>query len=103
MNKAIKVNVMVANEYVKLNEFTSTFNSGSYEVIPFKVTREKAGNFEPMRYFYQAHFVGLNGMIDCCNKSLLGVETRKNIARKQNPKFNPKKLKWDGNAAYFDV
>lgn len=103
MNKPIKLNVKVSNEYVKLSEFTSTFNSGNYEVSPTKVTRIRAGNFTPMRYYYHAYFIGLDGMLDCCNRPLLGIETREGINRKQNPKFNPKKLEWDGNTAYFDV
>ena len=48
-----------------------------------------------------AHFVGLDGMLDYHNKSLLGVETRENIMRKQNPKFNPKKLAWLNNTAHL--
>ena len=102
MNKAIKVNVQVSNEYVKLSEFTTTFNSGSYEVSPFKVTRIEAGDFTPMRYYYRAHFVGLDGMLSCLNEPLLGVETCENIIRKSNPKFNPKKLEWDGDTAFFE-
>lgn len=98
----MKVNVRVANEYVDKGH-CYTFNCGTYEVEPFKITRREAGDYRKtaMKYHYQAHFIGLDGMLDCHNKSLLGVETRENIMRRQNPKFNPKKLTWDGNTAHL--
>jgi len=102
MNKAIKVNVEVYNEYVQLDANWSTFNTGDYEVTPTKITRVKAGRFTPMRYHYQVHFVGVDGMLSCLNEPLLGVETCENIIRKKNPKFNPKKLEWDGDTAFFE-
>ena len=101
MNKAIKVNVQVSNEYVQLHTNWSTFNTGDYEVTPTRITRVKSEGFTTMRYYYQAHFIGHDGMLSIHNESLLGVETYENIIRKKNPKFNPKKLEWDGDTAYF--
>ena len=96
----MKINVSVANEYLDRGYYY-TFNSGKYEVCPFKITRREAGRYRKtaMKYHYQAHFIGLDGMLDCHNKSLLGVSTVENIVRGQNPKFNPKKLTWDKNTA----
>lgn len=100
----MKVNVRVSNEYVDKGH-CYTFNSGDYEVEPFKITRREAGNYKKtaMKYHYVAHFIGFGDMLNCHNKTLCGVETRENIMRRQNPKFNPKELNWIGNEAqiYF--
>jgi hypothetical protein len=96
----MKVNVRVANEYVDKG-YCYTFNCGDYEVQPFKITRTPAGSVgaAKSRYYYMAHFIGFDDMLDCHNKSLRGIETRENIIRRQNPKFNPKKLVWLNNTA----
>lgn len=97
------VNLRVANEYIDKGH-CHTFNCGDYEVEPFKITRREAGDYKKaMRYYYQAHFIGFDGMLDCHNKSLIGVESRSNIMRKQNPKFKPKNLVWVNNVAIVNA
>ena len=96
----LKVNVRVSNKVIDKGHYYS-FECKTYEVKPFKVTRRSCGDVGAAknRYYYTAHFVGFDDMLDCHKRSLLGVDTHEHIMRKQNPKFNPKKLYWNGNVA----
>lgn len=99
MNK-LNVSVRVANKYIDKG-YCHTFECGDYLVTPFKITRRPCGScgMARNRYYYTAHFIGFGDMLDCHNKSLIGVETSENIVRSANKNFNPAKLNWVGNVA----
>lgn len=100
MDHELSVTVMVMVERVDLSPVTHTFRRDSFEVRPFKIIRTPCGRgAAAKRYTYRARFIGLDGMIDLIEQSLEGRETEENINRKRNPRFNPKKLNWDGNVA----
>ncbi|MDO6489281.1 hypothetical protein Q4503_16420 [Colwellia sp. 6_MG-2023] len=98
----MKINVRVANKVIqKTNGYT--FESGDYEIQPFKITRSRVGSVGAARnrYYYVAHFIGFGDMLDVHKNSIVGVEEYAHLNRKSNPKFNPNKLTWDGNTAYL--
>lgn len=99
----MKVNVQVFNGIVRVSERSHSFESGEYEVLPFKITRSPAGDFKKsaMRYHYQAHFKGYGDMIDIHGLSIDGRDACENIMRNKNPRFNPKNLNWTGNVAHI--
>ena len=82
-----------------------TPNTSIFTVSPFKITRTPTGRHKPnaMKYHYDAHYIGVNGMIDINGNSMEGVEDCDYIIRKLNPGFNPKKLEWNGNTATLGV
>jgi hypothetical protein len=97
------LNLRVANKVVnKPNSYTLT--GKLYEIKPFKITRQSCGSQGQAanRYYYQAHFIGFDDMLDIHKNSLVGQESTENIVRAQNPRFNPKSLTWDKNTALIN-
>ena len=96
----MKLIINTMYEQYKVSEHSVSFRCKSYEVEPIKIVRSPCGSgAAAKRYTYQAVFIGFGDMLNCLNKSVAGEEVRENISRKLNPKFNPKKLNWDGNVA----
>ena len=98
----MKIKVRVANKVIqKMHSYS--FECADYEVEPVKIVRSSVGSngAARKRYYYDVHFIGFGDMLDCHKESLVGKETYTHLNRKLNPKFNPKKLTWDGDTAHM--
>lgn len=96
----MKINVQVSNEVVQGNGW-HTFNCGDYNVKPVRIIRYSCGRHGAARsrFYYHCQFIGFGDMLNCHAKSAVGEVMTEVIIRKQNPKFNPKKLNWVGDVA----
>lgn len=97
----MKVNISAGYEKVNLNPCVYTIKHKMYEVEPYMISRRPTGPVREKgtRYYYTAHYIAFGDMINCHCDPCAGDKATANIIRKENPKFNPKKLNWDGNIA----
>lgn len=99
----MKLNVRVYNEVVEGAGYY-TFNCGTYTVKPLRVIREPIGRHgaAAKRYRYYCEFIGFGDMLNCHKKSAVGEVVTDAIIRRNNPKFDPKKLNWVDNVAVIE-